>query len=332
VVMLADNGFGGFGEPSDEAVLVTKAARVGPPRVVSARMTEITVEWNAAGGRQSNLHGYNISYRATGAAQGSAAAFVFSAGPSTRLVVGGLQPNSSYVFAVAAVNAGGVAEFSVISSPARTQGVDYLAACSLYPTVDGVAAGAPAVSGYLVLQELTLGLGSLAGNIQGLPIVGEQLDPVGGSGWAISFWQYGQSLGGTTGRAIGLMLLNTSTVTMTNTTLGSFSLAAALPLSLHGPASLVAGSLVLQLLGPSTVASAAIVVARCEIGVSRPDDSGAVNDAGPPQSAQVDGRAFCTLSGIGSTGTGLTGGFIATAWDTGTSFKLLHIQWQLCQG
>ena len=317
VIMQANNGFGGFGEVSDTAILLTKPAMLAQPRVISARMTEILIQWDEASGRQENLLGYNISYTLAVPAGFSRTGYTFSQGTATQFSVVGLQSNRSYVFSVAAVNAGGTGDFSLPSMPAQTQAVDHLAACSLYPMQGGLLAGAPAVAGSFLLQELGLGQGSVTGIVVGLPIAGAQLDPHGGPGWALSVWQYGQSLTGSTGEVYGPWALNSSTTTLTNATLGSISVSLAMQFSLHGPQSIVAWTLVIQLLGPSSVSSQRVDVARCEIGVSRPRDSGAINDASPSPTAQTAGRAFCTLAANG--GISLSGGFIASVWDVGNS-------------
>ena len=332
VVMLADNGFGGFGETSDIAVLLTKPARLAAPRIVSARMTQVLIQWDAASGRQENLYGFNVSYRIVSSQAGltnTGAGFAFSLGSGTQLAVNGLQPNCSYVFAVSAVNAGGAGDFSTASIPVQTQAVDHLASCTLYPANDGILAGAAAPSGSIVLQELIMGLGSVSGIISGLPVSGAELNSYGGAGWALSIWQYGQSQSGFLGQVFGPLMLNASTVIVNNSTLGAISISTTAVFSLHGPGSLVGGTLVLQLMGPSTASTGNLVVARCELGVSRPRDTGAINDASPSVSSQSSGQAFCTLRGTGNSdsrggGDPISGGFIAAIWDAGktTTYSL----------
>ena len=125
------------------------------------RATAVLLEWPYPPGRQANIIGYNVTYReATDAEksanfplEGSGVPFqsIFFPGNSPAAQVVSLSPNTTYVFAVAAVNGGGTATASPLSMLVTTMSQDRLATCLFYQV------GAAPFTGSLTLQESAIG-------------------------------------------------------------------------------------------------------------------------------------------------------------------------------
>lgn len=301
VILNANNGEG-YGEPSAPAILMTLPNQIQGVEVVAVRSTEITLEWQAPPGRLNNILGYNISYRVAThtevilqrQSETLPLSYVTSGGTVTRFDVINLQPNASYIFSVAAINGGGVGEFSVFTPPKKTMVLDLLGACYFYPVEDS----GNGVMGNFILQQKSSGTATLSGNILGL-------EPT--ASYSLVSWQYGRS---------------------STRDYGSIETVTTFTASLNGNHALVALPTALVLIGPKSAISSTLSLLRvsdgmrlsqCEMGIAKPRSGADENAALPP----VQSRAFCKLvpmSGAKLSGVKapkLSGGFIASPTASG---------------
>ena len=297
VILNADNSFG-YGNPSDSAILMTKANKVQSIEVVAVRATEVTLEWQAPPGRRDNILGYNISYRLATATEVALKqqsetlplTHVFSSGVSTRFDVINLAANSSYIFSVAAVNGGGIAEYSVFTKPYRTMVLDLLGSCYFYPIADE----AEGIQGSFILQQKAAGTATLEGIVRGLEV---------SETYALDSWQYGKS---------------------SNQNYGLQQVVTTFSASLEGEHKLVALETSLGLVGPMSAISSSfrlrrvsdnVSVSQCEMGIAKPRSGADENGAIPT----AHDRAYCTL--IPMSGVKLSGGFVASPSDFGIRIR-----------
>ncbi len=293
VILNADNGFG-YGEPSEPAVLTTKANRVDFLEVVAARATEVTLRWTAPPGRAANILGYNISYRPatrteTILRQQSETLpleYVTSMGPTTRFDVVNLRANTTYIFSVAPINGGGVGEYSAFTPPYKTMILDLLGSCYFYPASDE----GHGVLGSFILQQKAIGTATLQGTVSGL---------APSEAYSLTAWQYGRSSTDDHGAA--------QTLTTFTASLGGEHTLMALDttLVLLGLASSIASSF--RLFRESDGA----LLSQCEMGLAKPRSGADENGAVPAPHK----RAFCKL--VPLSGVELSGGFIASPTDLG---------------
>ena len=293
VILNADNGFG-YGDPSDSAILMTKANRVQFIEVVAARATEVTLRWEPPPGRSANIIGYSISYRpATNTeiilkqqSETLPLEFVTTVSSATRFDVINLRANTTYIFSVAPINGGGVGEYSAFTPPYKTMALDLLGSCYFYPASDD----GHSVLGSFILQQKASGTATLQGMIRGL---------APSEMYSLMSWQYGKTSTDNHG----------TTQTMTTFTA-----------SLQGEHALVALETSLVLQGPaSSIASSfrlfrgsdSALLSQCELGLAKPRSGADENGAVPA----LHKRAFCTL--VPLSGVQLSGGFIASPTDLG---------------
>jgi hypothetical protein len=293
VILNADNGFG-YGDPSDSAILMTKANQIQAVEVVAVRATEVTLEWLSPPGRRNNILGYNISYRLATATEIALQqqsetlplSHVFSSGFVTRFDVTNLLANASYIFSVAAVNGGGIGEYSAFTRPYRTMILDLLGSCYFYPIADD----GKSVQGSFILQQKAAGTATLSGIFRGLQA---------SDTYALESWQYGKS---------------------STNKYGVQRLVTVFAASLEGEHKLMALETSLGLLGPLSAISSSfrlrrvldnVTLSQCEMGIARPRSGAEENGAVP--AAHV--RAYCTL--IPMSAVKLSGGFIASPSDIG---------------
>ena len=293
VILNANNRFG-YGQPSDSAILVTKANRIQSVEVFAVRATEVTLTWNAPPGRRNNVLGYNVSYRFathTEILMGQQLeilplSYVTSPGVATSFNVVNLRPNSTYIFSVAAINGGGNGEFSIFTRPINTMILDMLGSCYFYPASNE----GNGVVGSFILQQKASGTATLQGSVQGITAF---------ASYSLGLLQYGKS----TTRIYGVIQ---SISNFTATLDGEFSFhALETSLMLQGKESAISSSLVLHR------SSDGLKLSQCEMGMSKPRSGARENGALPP----VHSRAFCNL--VPLSGVRLSGGFITSPTDFG---------------
>jgi hypothetical protein len=298
VILNADNGFG-YGDPSDPAILMTLANKVESVEIVAARSTEVTLQWKAPPGRTKNFRGYQIVYRlATQAeimlqhqAETLPLSNLTSDGPATLFDVTNLLPNSSYIFAVAAINDGGVGEFSEYTQPSRTMSLDLLGSCFFYSVSDR----GRDVQGSLIVQQKATGTATLRGTMAGLRT-------------NVDYFLMSQQYGKSSTASLGSIQ---SVVNFTASLDGQFVMSSLeTSLVLTGLNSAITSSLVLF------DASNDTPLCQCEIGMAKPR-SGADENAALPAPAS---RTFCRLVPL-SSGIRLSGGFIASPTHLGIRIR-----------
>jgi len=298
----ANNQFG-YGVESDAAILSTKAKQVMTVRFVDVRATEISLEWEAPPGRQKNIVGYNITYRRATYSEvmhGTASetlplSYVLTPTRDAAFSVINLSPNASYVFSIAAINGGGLAQTSAFTPPRTTMAQDLLGACRMYPlprpTALPVASGG--ASGSILLQESGNGTTTLQGLLTGLSA---------SSVYRLEEHEYGNSLSGVTGSV-------TFVSTITTDASGAVTLDQDVPLKLTGLTSAIGRALVIKHV------SSGVPVGQCDVGLARPRSGAFLNAALP----STQSRGFCTL--IPRPGLNLRGSFIVSPTDRGLRLR-----------
>ena len=300
VILNADNGFG-YGGESESAILMTKADKVSSVEIVAVRSTEVTLVWQSPPGRRLNIDGYSIAYRVATESEeilqkvveDLPLSYTTSVGPEPRFDVAGLQSNTSYIFAVAAINGAGVGEFSDFTKPHKTMILDMLGACYFYQ----VSEDGDGVSGNFILQQKAAGTATLRGAIKGLEPSAQ---------YSLRSWQYGKTNSDHEGIVIPVVDFTASNDAITQ---GEYMMSALeTSLGLTGPNSAITSSLRLYRDGS--------LLSQCEMGLAKPRSGAEENAAKPPiMGGDPPGRAFCRL--VPLSGVDLSGGFIASPTHKG---------------